>query len=129
MQKNIAGITKAHYLANLRSSNLLFIGERVAYQTKGKVMDYVEALMAVAESLSDIRRRLIALEASVASLDGDTPSVEALVERIEDLENKDWNDGWEDNVVSIVETAIDNIDWEDKVMAEVRGMSISLSID
>ena len=49
-------------------------------------MDYVEALMAVAESLGDIRRRLIALEAQVEAYDGDTPSVEALVERIENLE-------------------------------------------
>ena len=72
-------------------------------------MDYVEALMAVAESLSDIRRRLIALEAQVAAYDGDTPSVEALVERIEDLENKDWNDSWESDVFSIVKEALNDV--------------------
>ena len=72
-------------------------------------MDYVEALMAVAESLGDIRRRLIALEAQVEAYDGDTPSVEALVERIEDLENKDWNDNWESDVSSIVKEALNDI--------------------
>ena len=72
-------------------------------------MDYVEALMAVAESLGDIRRRLIALEAQIATYDGDTPSVEALVERIEDLENKDWNDNWESDVSSIVKEALNDI--------------------
>jgi hypothetical protein len=92
-------------------------------------MDYVEALLTLTATMADMRKRIIALEAKVEHLDGDTPSVEALVERIEELENRDWNDSWEDNVVSIAEAAIDNIDWEDKVMAEVRGMSISLSID
>jgi len=92
-------------------------------------MDYVEALMAVAESLSDIRRRLIALETSVASLDGDTPSVEALVERIENLECYDWQASWESEVDSLIEAAIENIDFEDKVGDALRGMSISLSID
>ena len=92
-------------------------------------MDYVEALMAVAESLSDIRRRLIALEASFASLDGDTPSVEALVERIEDLENHDWNSSWDSEVESQIEAAIENIDWEDKVRDAFGNMSFSVVVD
>ena len=92
-------------------------------------MDYVEALMAVAESLSDIRRRLIALEAQVASYDGDTPSVEALVERIENLEDYDWQTSWELEVDSLIEAAIENIDFEDKVGEALRSMSISLSIE
>ena len=78
-------------------------------------MDYVEALMAVAESLGDIRRRLIALEAQVKAYDGDTPSVEALVERIENLEDYDWQTSWESEVDSLIEAAIENVDWEDKV--------------
>ena len=92
-------------------------------------MDYVEALMAVAESLSDIRRRLIALETSVASLDGDTPSVEALVERIENLECYDWNSSWESEVDSLIEAAIENIDWEDKVRDAFGNMSFSVVVD
>lgn len=92
-------------------------------------MDYVEGLLILSTTIAEMRQRILNLEAKVNHLDGDTPSVEALVERIEELENRDWNDSWEDNVVSIAEAAIDNIDWEDKVIAEVRGMSISLSID
>ena len=92
-------------------------------------MDYVESLMAVAESLSDIRRRLIALEAQIASFDGDTPSVEALVERIENLEDYDWQTSWELEVDSLIEAAIENIDFEDKVGEALRSMSISLSIE
>jgi len=92
-------------------------------------MDYVEALMAVAESLSDIRRRLIALETSVASLDGDTPSVEALVERIENLECYDWNSSWELEVDSLIEAAIENIDFEDKVRDAFGNMSFSVVVD
>lgn len=92
-------------------------------------MDYVEALMAVAESLSDIRRRLIALEAQVKAYDGDTPSVEALVERIENLEDYDWQTSWESEVDSLIEAAIENIDFEDKVGEALRSMSISLSIE
>jgi len=92
-------------------------------------MDYVEALMAVAESLSDIRRRLIALETSVASLDGDTPSVEALVERIENLECYDWNSSWESEVDSLIEAAIENIDFEDKVRDAFGNMSFSVVVD
>jgi len=92
-------------------------------------MDYVEALMAVAESLGDIRRRLIALEASVATMDGDTPSIEALVERIESLEDYEWQNAWESEVDSLIEAAIENIDFEDKVGDALRSMSISLSID
>jgi gamma-glutamyl phosphate reductase len=92
-------------------------------------MDYVEGLLILSTTIAEMRQRILNLEAKVNHLDGDTPSVEALVERIEELENRDWNDSWEDNVVSIAEAAIENIDWEDRVMAEVRGMSISLSID
>jgi len=92
-------------------------------------MDYVEALMAVAESLSDIRRRLIALETSVASLDGDTPSVEALVERIENLECYDWQASWESEVDSLIEAAIENIDFEDKVRDAFGNMSFSVVVD
>jgi len=92
-------------------------------------MDYVEALMAVAESLSDIRRRLIALETSVASLDGDTPSVEALVERIENLECYDWQASWESDVESLIEAAIENIDFEDKVRDAFGNMSFSVVVD
>ena len=92
-------------------------------------MDYVEALMAVAESLSDIRRRLIALEAQVKAYDGDTPSVEALVERIEDLENKDWNDSWESYVSSIVEAALLDIDWSDHVKEALNDISFTVTVD
>jgi hypothetical protein len=92
-------------------------------------MDYVEGLLILSTTIAEMRQRILNLEAKVNHLDGDTPSVEALVERIEELENREWNDSWEDNVVSIAEAAIDNIDWEDRVMSEVRGMSISLSID
>jgi len=92
-------------------------------------MDYVEALMAVAESLSDIRRRIIALETSVASLDGDTPSVEALVERIENLECYDWQASWESDVESLIEAAIENIDFEDKVRDAFGNMSFSVVVD
>ena len=92
-------------------------------------MDYVEALMAVAESLSDIRRRIIALETSVAALDGDTPSVEALVERIENLECYDWQASWESDVESLIEAAIENIDFEDKVRDAFGNMSFSVVVD
>jgi hypothetical protein len=92
-------------------------------------MDYVEALTAVAESLSDIRRRIIALEASFASLDGDTPSIEALVERIENLECYDWQDSWESEVDSLIEAAIENIDFEDKVRDAFGNMSFSVVVD
>ena len=92
-------------------------------------MDYVEGLLILSTTIAEMRQRILNLEAKVNHLDGDTPSVEALVERIEELENRDWNDSWGDNVVSIAEAAIENIDWEDRIMAEVRGMSLSLSID
>jgi len=92
-------------------------------------MDYVEALMAVAESLSDIRRRLIALETSFTSLDGDTPSIEALVERIENLECYDWQDSWESEVDSLIEAAIENIDWEEKVRDALGDISFSVTVD
>jgi len=92
-------------------------------------MDYVEALMAVAESLSDIRRRLIALETSFASLDGNTSSLEELVERIDHLETKEWNENWESEVDSLVEAAIENIDWEDKVRDALGGISFSVVVD
>jgi hypothetical protein len=85
-------------------------------------MDYVEALTAIAESLGDIRRRLIALEVKVEALDGDTPSVEALVERIENLECYDWQS-------SLIDAAIKTMDIEDKVEDALRSMSISLSIN
>lgn len=92
-------------------------------------MDYVEALTTVAESLGDIRRRLIALEAQVKAYDGDTPSVEALVERIEDLENKDWNDSWESDVSSIVEAALLDIDWSDHVKEALNDISFTVTVD
>ena len=92
-------------------------------------MDYVEALMAVAKSLSDIRRRLIALETSFASLDGNTSSLEELVERIDHLETKEWNENWESEVDSLVEAAIENIDWEDKVRDALGGISFSVVVD
>jgi hypothetical protein len=92
-------------------------------------MDYVEALMAVAESLSDIRRRLIALEAQVASYDGDTPSVEALVERIESLEDYDWQTSWESEVDSLIEAAIENIDWSDHVKEALNDISFTVTVD
>jgi hypothetical protein len=61
-------------------------------------MDYVEALLVLTTTIADMRQRIIALEAKVDNLDGDTPSHEDLVERIEALENYEWNDSWDDNV-------------------------------
>jgi hypothetical protein len=61
-------------------------------------MDYVEALLILTTTIADMRQRIIALEAKVDNLDGDTPSHEDLVERIEALENYEWNDSWDDNV-------------------------------
>jgi hypothetical protein len=61
-------------------------------------MDYVEALLVLTTTIADMRQRIIALEAKVDNLDGDTPSHEDLVERIEALESYDWQDGWDDNV-------------------------------
>jgi hypothetical protein len=92
-------------------------------------MDYVEALTAIAESLGDIRRRLIALEVKVEHLDGDTPSQEDLIERIESLEEYDWQSSWEPEVESLIDAAIESIDLEDKIRDALRSMSISLSID
>jgi len=92
-------------------------------------MDYVEALLTLTATMADMRKRLIELEAKVEHLDGDTPSVEALVERIEELENRDWNDSWEDNVVSIAEATIDNIDFEDKVRDAFSSLSFNITVD
>lgn len=92
-------------------------------------MDYVEALMAVAESLSDIRRRLITLETQVKAYDGDTASTDELVSRIEDLENKDWNDSWESNVSSIVEMALLDIDWTDRIKETLADITFSITVD
>ena len=61
-------------------------------------MDYVQALEALTLTLSDMRQRIISLEAKVEHLDGDTPSHDDLVERIEALECHEWNDSWDDNV-------------------------------
>jgi len=92
-------------------------------------MDYVEALMAVAESLSDIRRRLIALETSFTSLDGNATGLEELDERINHLETKEWNENWESEVDSLVEAAIENIDWEEKVRDALGDISFSVTVD
>jgi len=92
-------------------------------------MDYVEALMAVAESLSDIRRRIIALETSVSSLDGNTTGLEELVERIDHLESREWNENWESEVDSLAEAAIENIDWEEKVRDALNCISFSVVVD
>jgi hypothetical protein len=95
-------------------------------------MDYFDAFMAIAENLSDIRRRLIALEA--ASCNNADAAVTAenmlsLVERIEELENHDWNSSWESEVESLIESALQDIDWEDKVRDAFGNMSFSVVVD
>ena len=87
-------------------------------------MDYVDAFMAIAESLSDIRRRLISLEAAATA-----ENMLSLVERIEELENHDWQDSWESEVDSLIEAAIENIDWEDKVRDALGDISFSVVVD
>lgn len=87
-------------------------------------MDYVDAFMAIAESLSDIRRRLISLEAAATA-----ENMLSLVERIEELENHDWNSSWESEVDSLIEAAIENIDFDDKVRDAFGNMSFSVVVD
>lgn len=92
-------------------------------------MEYIEAFNVLITTMADMRQRILSLEAKVNHLDGDTPSVEALVKRIENLENYDWQVSWEWEVNSLIEAAIENIDWEDNVRDALGNISFSITVD
>lgn len=92
-------------------------------------MDYVEAFMAIAESLSDLRRRVIALEASRDHENGS----DSLVERIDEIEERlrpiEQNYINESDADTLIETAIADIDWQEKVEDVFRSLSFTVTID
>ena len=78
-------------------------------------MDYVEAFEVIAQAIGDIRRRIIALEAKGSVAEGDIDrlaeleaSIELLSSRVDDID-----------IEREVETAIDCIDWEDKIKSAI----------
>ena len=92
-------------------------------------MDYVEALEVIAQAVGDIRRRIVALETKINIIDGGPPDNEELARRIEDLENKDWNDSWETEVNSLIQIALGEIDFEEHVREAIGNMSFSITVD
>jgi hypothetical protein len=92
-------------------------------------MDYAEAFMAIAESLSDLRRRVITLEASRNNENGN----DSLVERIDEIEERlhsvELNYINESDADTLIENAISNIDWQDKVEDVIRSISFTVTID
>jgi hypothetical protein len=88
-------------------------------------MDYVEAFEVIAQAIGDMRRRIIALEATGSVASGSDSrlaeleaSIELLSSRVDDI-----------NVEGEVETAIDCIDWEEHVREALRCISLSVIVD
>ena len=78
-------------------------------------MDYVEAFEVIAQAIGDIRRRIIALEAKGSVAEGDVDrlaeleaSIKLLSSRVDEID-----------IEREVETAIDDIDWEDKIKSAI----------
>ena len=92
-------------------------------------MDYVEAFMAIAESLSDLRRRVIALEAQSDHENGSDSLVERIDEIDERLHSIEQNHISESDADTLIENAIADIDWQDKVEDVLRSLSFTVTID
>ena len=92
-------------------------------------MDYVEAFMAIAESLSNLRRRVIALEASRDNEDGSDSLVGRIDEIDERLHSIEHNHINESDADTLIENAIADIEWQDKVEDVLRSLSFTVTID
>jgi len=79
-------------------------------------MDLTETLTALADILTDMHNRIVSLELKLESLEDQSGSGE-------------WNSDWESEVNSLIEAALNDIDYEDHVRDAFGNMSFSVVVD
>ena len=88
-------------------------------------MDYVEAFEVIAQAVGDMRRRIIALEATGSVASGSDNRLAELEESLKLLSSRVYDI----DIEREVETAIDCIDWEEHVKEALRSVSFSVTVD
>lgn len=83
--------------------------------------DYVQAFETLTTTIADMRKRIIALEATSGALEAKSDYWPMTTS---DLENK-----IREIATEVAEAIVEDIDWQSKVYDEVSGMSWSISLD
>lgn len=83
--------------------------------------DYVQAFEILTMTIADMRKRIIALEATSSDLEAKSDYWPMTTS---DLENK-----IREIATEVAEAIVEDIDWQSKVYDEVSGMSWSITLD
>lgn len=83
--------------------------------------DYVQAFEILTMTIADMRKRIIALEATSGALEAKSDYWP--------MTTSDLEDKIREIATEVAEAIVEDIDWQSKVYDEVSGMSWSISLD